>query len=207
MKCPEFEQLLDYLDGRLGGEDAQVVAAHLDSGCKPCAANRQWFERVRAIAASDDSLEPPLWVLKRALRLFDNQMARPRTLDRLGRLVAALIFDSLTLSTVAGVRLAQSGNRQLVYRADDYSIDLQIAVANPAVADLMGQVLRQGEAGFQSVARLSLELIRENQIVGATSTNAVGEFTFNGIECGNYDLQVKAHAASIVIPQLPIAPS
>ena len=70
----------------------------------------------------------------------------------------------------------------------------------------MGQVLRQGEAGFQSVARLSLELIREKKIVGATSTNAVGEFTFNGIECGNYELQVKAHGASIVIPQLPITP-
>ena len=207
MKCPEFEQLLDYLDGRLADQSAQSVAVHLDEGCKPCAANRQWFERVRAIAASDDSLEPPLWVLQRALRLFDNQMARPRTLDRLGRLVATLIFDSLTPSTVAGVRLAQSSNRQLVYRADDYSIDLQIAAANPAAADLMGQVLRQGEAGFQSVARLSLELIREKKIIGATSTNAVGEFTFNGIECGNYELQVKAHEASIVIPQLPITPS
>src|SRR4051794_35077913 len=131
MKCPEFAQLLDYLDGRLADGPAQSVAVHLDEGCKPCAANREWFERVRAIAASDDSLEPPLWVLKRALHLFENQTARPRTLDRLGRLVAVLIFDSLTPSTVADVRLAQSGNRQLVYRADDYSIDLQIAAANP----------------------------------------------------------------------------
>jgi hypothetical protein len=206
MKCPEFEQLLDYLDGRLGDEPAQSVAVHLDEGCKPCAANREWFERVRAIAASDDSLEPPLWVLKRALRLFDNQTASPRALDRFGRLIASLIFDSLTPAAVAGVRLAQTGSRQLVYRAGRYSIDLQIASANPSAADLIGQVLREGEAGFPSVAGLSLELIREDQIVCSTSTNAVGEFTFSGIACGNYDLQVKAHGASIIIPQLPIAP-
>jgi hypothetical protein len=206
MKCPGFEQLLDDFDGRPGGEAAQVVAAHLD-GCKRCAENREWLERVRAIAASDDRIEPPLWVLKRAIRLFDKQTARPRTLDRFGRRVASLIFDSLTPSAVSGVRLAQTGSRQLVYRASDYSIDLQIASANPSTAELIGQVLREGEAGFQSVARLSLELIRENQIVGSASTNAVGAFTFSGIECGNYDLLIKAHGANIIVRQLPILPS
>src|SRR5947199_5735195 len=121
MQCPGFAQLLDYLDGRLAGEEAQVVAAHLDGGCKRCAENREWLARLRAIAASDDRIEPPLWVLKRALRLFDSRTARPRGLDDVGRLVAALIFDSLTPSAVYGVRLAQSGNRQLVYRAGRYS--------------------------------------------------------------------------------------
>ncbi|MEN3335421.1 MAG: hypothetical protein V7641_4786 [Blastocatellia bacterium] len=207
MKCPGFERLLDYLDGRLAGEDAQVVAAHLEGGCKRCAENREWLERVRAIAASDDRSAPPLWVLQRARHLFDSQTVRAGALDRLGRLVAALIFDSLTPAAVYGVRLAQSGNRQLVYRADLYSVDLQIASAHPAAANLIGQVLRQGEAGFQSVARLSLELIRENQIVGSTYTNAVGQFAFNGIECGEYDLQVKAHGATIIIAPLPIVPS
>lgn len=207
MKCPGFEQLLDYLDGRLADQQAQVVAAHLNGGCKRCADNREWVERIRAIAASDDRIEPPLWVLKRAIRLFDNQTARPGALDHFGRLIAALIFDSLTPAAVSGVRLAQSDSRQLVYRAGRYSVDLQIASANPSTAELIGQVLREGEARFQSVARLSLELIRENQIVDSTSTNAVGQFTFNGIECGEYDLQIKAHEASILIRQLPIAPS
>src|ERR1041384_5680821 len=101
MKCSGFEQLLDYLDGRLADQQAQVVAAHLNGGCERCADNRQWVERMRAIAASDDRIEPPLWVLKRAIRLFDNQTARSRALDRFGRLVAALIFDSLTPTAVS----------------------------------------------------------------------------------------------------------
>jgi hypothetical protein len=207
MTCPGFERLLDYLDGRLAGQVAQVVAAHLGGGCKRCAENREWLERVRAIAASDDRSAPPLWVLKRAHRLFDSKTVRAGALDRLGRLVAALIFDSLTPAAIYGVRLAQSGNRQLVYHADRYSVDLQIASANPSAANLIGQVLRQGEAGFQSAARLSLELIRDNQIVGSTTTSAVGQFTFNGIEWGEYDLQIEAHGAAIIIAQLPIVPS
>jgi hypothetical protein len=207
MKCPRFEQLLDYLEGRLADQPAQVVAAHLDGGCKRCADNREWLARVRAIAASDDRIEPPLWVLKRAARLFDKQTARPHALDRFGRLVAALVFDSLTPSAVSGVRQARTDSRQLVYRAGRYSVDLQIDSAHPSTAELIGQVLGEGEAGFQSVARLSVELIRESQAVCSTSTNAVGQFTFSGIAGGDYDLLVKAREATILIRQLPITPS
>src|SRR6266498_1769372 len=142
MKCPGFAQLLDYFDDRLTDGQAQSVAAHLDRGCKRCAGDREWVERVRTIAASDDSLEPPLWVVKHAIRLFANQAAPACVLDRFGRLVAALSFDSLTLSAVAGVRLARTDSRQFVYRAGQYSIDLQIISADPSVVELIGQVLR-----------------------------------------------------------------
>src|SRR5258708_37644266 len=97
-KCPGFDRLMDYCEGLLSDNDAGLIAAHLDSGCRHCAENRQWYERMRTIAAHDISLGPPAWVLKRAVKLFDKNPARPSAVDSLGRLVAQLTFDSLSRS-------------------------------------------------------------------------------------------------------------
>src|SRR5262245_44653107 len=141
MDCPGFEQLIDYCDGLLSDHEAQLVAAHLASGCQSCAADCQWYERVRTIAAGDVSLEPPPWVLKRALKLLDRKAARLDRVDRLVRRVASPLFDSLSQSTLPGVRFAETTNRLLLYRAGPYNIDLQIAVSEQSNVDLAGQVL------------------------------------------------------------------
>ncbi|MCI0486783.1 MAG: hypothetical protein L0229_09305, partial [Blastocatellia bacterium] len=140
MKCPSFERLIDYLDGHLGALEASRVAAHIESECLRCAANREWYEKVRLLAASDDLPEPPPWVLKRALRIFENRPVRPRLVERLGQMVASLVFDSLARPAIAGVRSTETSNRQLLYRAGDYSIDLQVAQAPRSQANLIGQV-------------------------------------------------------------------
>ena len=41
MKCPGFEQLVDYLDGKLTPAGAEQFAAHLAAGCADCAENRR----------------------------------------------------------------------------------------------------------------------------------------------------------------------
>jgi hypothetical protein len=207
MNCPGFEQLIDYCEALLSDHEAQPIAAHLASGCQQCAADCRWYERVRALAAGDVSVEPPPWVLKRALKLFDRKAARPDLFDRLGRRVASLLFDSLSQSTLPGVRLAESPNRQLLYRAGPYSIDLQIALSEPSNVDLTGQVLRENDSRFESVAGLSLALIRDSETVRSTVTNEVGEFTIEGIERGEYELTIATREAVITIRQMPITPS
>ena len=71
MKCPTFERLIDYLDERLSTTAAEIVRTHLDGGCGECASGRDWYLSMKRVAASDDSVEPPPWVFKRALRIFD----------------------------------------------------------------------------------------------------------------------------------------
>lgn len=205
MKCPGFEQLVDYFDGHISGQDAETIAAHLAVGCRRCGENFAWYKHVRAIAAGDDSIEPPAWVLKRALQLFDAQ-ARPRAAEHLGRLVASLVFDSFARPVLSGVRLAEMSNRQLLYRADKYSVDVQIVFSGQASADLIGQVLRESEYRFESVAGLSLKVIHNAQTVCSTATNAVGEFTLNAIAHGEYDLWIETGEGTIIVPRLPISP-
>src|SRR5207247_391309 len=84
MKCPAFEELIDYLDGRLEGRRAEVVGAHLATACESCAGDRQWYERVRAVAGADSSFDPPAWVVKRAIKTFTERPVQPKA-KRFGR--------------------------------------------------------------------------------------------------------------------------
>jgi hypothetical protein len=202
MRCPSFERLLDYLDGSLAEREAERIVSHLSTGCKACAASQNWYLQTRSIAANDDLVEPPAWVTQRAFRIFETQ--RPRLVERLGQAIASLVFDSLARPAVAGVRSTETTNRQLLYNAGDYSIDLQIAPSNQARAELVGQILREGETTFESVANLKLELSREGKKLFDAFTNEMGEFTISGIEPGLYDLQIETPDGRLSAPGVPI---
>src|SRR5689334_14749632 len=154
MNCPAFEQLINYLSGDLAETESAAIASHLDSGCPHCAGHRAWFEQVNQITATDDSIEPPAWVVKRDIRIPDAQSSRPKLTERLAQIVAALVFDSFAGMAPAGVRSVAAATRQLLYQADEYGIDLQIAPSSHSGVDLIGQILRKDENAFDSVAGL-----------------------------------------------------
>lgn len=202
MKCPGFERLLDYLDGDLAAADAARMAAHLASDCAACAANRQWYQQVRTLAATDETTEPPAWVTKRALRIFETQ--RPRLVERIQEAIAALVFDSLARPQMAGVRSTETANRQLLYQAGDFHIDLQIAPVGESHADLVGQVLREGETTFESVAHLPVSVLLGGKTVYEATTNEMGEFVIKGVGQGDYDLRVETNEGSVTAYGVPV---
>jgi hypothetical protein len=204
MNCPSFERLVDFLDKRLDEREAATVATHLATSCAACAETRNWYDRVRLVAADDDSVAPPSWVFKRALRVFDTQRHRPRLTERIGQAIASLVFDSFARPALVGVRSTETSNRQLLYRAGDYSVDLQIAPSEHSRADLIGQVLKEGEPSFESVSGLNLEIARKGQVVFSVITDEMGEFKVSGIEQGVYDLQVQLPKGGITVPDIPI---
>jgi hypothetical protein len=204
MKCPGLERLSDYLDGRLDTMESAAIQAHLVAGCEVCNADGAWYERVRHIAASDESIAPPPWIIKRALRIFEHPQTQPSLAARVGHLIAALVFDNHERRALAGVRATAADNRQLLYRADAYSIDLQIVELEPERAEVTGQLLREGEMLFESVCHLPLALIRDGQTVRATSTNERGEFTIKPVTCGEYDLRIDTTDADITIVGLSV---
>ena len=179
------------------------MTAHLSSGCRRCLDDVGWYERVCAIAASDNFRDPPAWVFKRALRLFETN-AQPRA-DGFDP-IAALVFDSQAHPVLAGVRLAQTSSRQLLYRAGVHSIDVQITFPGPSGADLMGQILVEGECRFESVSGLLIQVAHQGQPVCATVTNTVGEFTLHDIAHNEYDLSIETKEGVIIVPRLPISP-
>ena len=203
MKCPGFEQVIDYLDGKLAPAAAARVAAHLASDCAACADTRAWYEGVRRVAASDDTVLPPAWVFKQAVRIFDTAR-RPRISERLGAIVARLVFDSFARPQLAGIRSTETANRQLLYRAGDFSIDLQVVPSAEARGELIGQVLREGEVNFESVANLRLEIAQGDERPQATVTDERGEFKFSNVDYGSYDLRIELAGGRITVPDLPV---
>jgi hypothetical protein len=207
MKCPSFERLIEYLDNQLNASETARLVAHLSEGCRQCAETRDWYERVRVVAATDESTEPPSWVFKRAVKIFENRKTRPSLIERIGERVASLVFDSLAQPVVAGVRSTETTNRQLLYRAGNFNIDLQVAPAEDLRADLIGQILKEDEVAFESVSGLRLEVVRRGEPVFSTVTDDMGEFKISGIDYGVYDLRIELEDGSITVPGLPLAQS
>lgn len=204
MNCPGFEKLIDYLDGQIADAEADFVKKHLE-GCERCAAVGQWYEKVRVIAAGDEMIEPPSWIARRAIRLFENRRSQSGIKEKLGRLVASLIFDSQAQAAVVGVRSTETMNRQLLYEADNYSIDVQISLSEEPRAGLVGQILRKDDLQFESVSRIPLDLIREGETVRSTLTSETGEFSINEVDFGEYDLRIDLVDVSITVAGLPVA--
>ena len=203
MKCPGFEQLIDYLDGRLVAATAEAVAAHLAAGCSDCAAARDWYESTAAMARSDQSVEPPQWVVKRSIKIFDGTRVQGSLSKRLGNIIATLVYDSFARPSLAGARKAEPTDHQLLYAADDYKIDLLLASTADGTA-ITGQILRESEYLFESTAGIPLSLVVGEKLVHETNTNDVGEFTIPAIDAGRYDLRIEAGEVSITLVGLTI---
>jgi hypothetical protein len=204
MNCPSFENLIAYMDGETAGVVSEAFLAHLAAGCPKCAADSAWYESIKTIAASDDTVDAPQWVLKRAVRLFERQTTPGNITAAFGCLVASLVFDSLARPALAGARTLAATDRQLLYQANHYSIDLQLAAVNENCTQVSGQILRQGEFKFESVCGLKLNLLSEGRTVLSTMTNQFGEFSIVALESGAYDLQIETDEISITVAGLPV---
>ena len=204
MKCPGFENLIAFLDGQLASDQSESVATHIASGCSRCEQSRAFYEQVSSLAATDDSIEPPVWLTKQAIRLFASKRTQPGLVARLQQTVAALLFDSFAQPQVADVRSSATTNRQLLYRADNYSIDLQILLADQANAGVMGQILHSDDMRFESVANIPVGLAQNQQTILTTLTNEKGEFTLQAVEFGDYDLRFDLPDMSINVSGLSI---
>lgn len=207
MKCIGFERLIDYLDNRLPDDEGKRVTAHLESGCSTCVAARDWYQRIRRVMANDESVEPPPWVFRRAVRLVESRRSGEKAITRAARGVVRLIFDSFRQPATAGVRSTGGAERQLLYSLDDYSIDLQIAPSDESCANLIGQILSTAEPGFDSVAGIPVGLVRRGKRVRSTTTDEVGVFVINKLTAGDYDLQIDARDMTINVVGLPVSPS
>jgi hypothetical protein len=207
MKCPSFENILGYLDGEAGRPAAGEIGAHL-SRCDNCAGDRHWYEGVKSLAVADDSVTPPGWVFKRAMKAFKGSVPPAGVLNDLvqkaGRVIAQLVFDSGVQPALAGARSSAVERRQVLYRADEFSIDLQIEPRAQSRVGLAGQILREGDYEFESVAGRCLTLVRDGAEVATTRTNERGEFAITSLDSGSYDLAIDTGELDITIVGLGI---
>jgi hypothetical protein len=145
--------------------------------------------------------EPPHWLLRQGRALFE----RTKSLSRQGALkniLALLVVDNFADGPLLGSRHVGPASRQMLYRTDEYDIDLSIDSIEPSQSvEIIGQSIPLSD-DFESVADAEVELWQGRRAVVATKMNELGEFTFDQVPAGIYDLKIRMRGEEIHIAGL-----
>jgi hypothetical protein len=198
-----FERLVDWVDGRLSEEDSRVVEEQVAVADEATRAQVEWL---RAFArVSDDFVidSPPQKVRDELIRRFAAYAEDGQTPSRLQRLVATLSFDS-GLQPAFGVRSARAvaAQRQLVYTT--YAAELALNIrphVHDGHLDLKGQIFPTDDA---DPASFSVQLLSGADAVDHTATDQLGEFGFESVAPGAYQLLVSGERVEILISPIEL---
>ena len=192
-----FSRLADLAEGRLSPEEAAEERAHL-ADCTRCAGQAAQLGHLAALMRADTSEDAPAALVSDVVRMF---RARRATAEPepglLRRLVAALTFDSSSLTPAFGVRSGQAAPaRQLLFSAGDLDVDLRLA-QGPEGWTVSGQVLGPCTGG-------EVELVGADGSTSArASLNELCEFTLlPPTPEGSYTLRLRLDGAEVEIPEL-----
>ncbi len=196
-----FERLVDWVEGRLPAEEAGIVEEQVADE-----ATRAEVEWLRAFARVNEEVvldAPPREVRDELIWRFDAYAEDRRTPSFLQRLVATLSFDS-GLQPAFGVRSAggQEGQRQLVYTTDAADIALNVRPRpRNGHLDLDGQVFPAEDV---DPASFSVQLLSGADEVGLTTTDELGEFAFESVSPGSYQILVSGERVEILISSVEL---
>jgi hypothetical protein len=196
MPCPSSETLLAFVADESEPDERSLVVAHLETGCEPCRREVAAVSELRRLARDERFLAPSPRVLDRAARI---PSARG-TASELYR-VAALLFDTLTTPLPLGARSALASERQLLFHADEYDIDVHVASAGSGAVRISGQVLPP--ARDSSISGLEVTLVHADRPPISASTNTLGEFAFDGVPEGEYGLIVECEGGRLLVEDFP----
>lgn len=184
-----FERLVALVDGRLDSAEHAGISQHL-AACRRCAADVAWLGRIGGILRS---LAPELQ--RTGSRMRVRALFRALRKPPARHLQAALRFDSARQGPAIGLRAAESHERQLVYTAETFDVDLRVTQADKGW-QLAGQVLGPDTAGFVEAA-------------GDTGTeraplNESCEFTLPPLSAGVYALTLRLGDVEVRIDQIAL---
>jgi hypothetical protein len=141
---PDFEALLDWLEGRLEPDAAAVVAAQVAGGDERTRGTVEWLRGFLAAARALPLHEPPPIVRQSLIQCFARWSRARAELDQEPRLVQArLLFDSRQDVAAAGMRAVAPGSEavHLAYTTEDGDLLLDVYDTRAGRVRLEGQVL------------------------------------------------------------------
>jgi hypothetical protein len=196
----DFVRLIDWLEGRLPGEEARAVEEQLAVADSATLEDVAWLRTFFKVSEETVLQSPPPEVRNALVDRFAAYAEGRRSPGLLQRFVASLRFDS-GLQPAAGLRAAgtQEGQKQLIYSTDVGDVALNVLPrASDKNLDLDGQVLPTRdddvEPGFFSV-----QLLQGGTEVDITATDDLGNFAFESIPPGAYDMLLSTDQYEIVV--------
>jgi hypothetical protein len=196
MRHITIEELMSYIDGKGSDVEKSTLEGHV-LACGGCSELKQEFQTLVHRLKDDASLEPPAGLVQWGIDLFQ-PVTRPQgAASGLRKFIASLVFDTYDQPIQAGVRRVGAPPRQLLFRAGDVDVDVKIESmeANDRIT-LVGQVLSNTEKFFDNTP---VKLESHGIVRYRTTTNVVGEFSFDEVPKDTYHLSVDLPEGQITL--------
>jgi hypothetical protein len=194
----DFETLADWADGRLPESEARAVEKRLERADESTRADAEWlraFSRASRDVVLDDPPAEQRAELASVFEAYAQGRRQPGPLKRL----AATFTSGGGLQPLAGVRSAASreAQGQLIYTTEAADVALNFRRRpGSGELDLDGQVFpNDGE----EPEAFGVQILRGTEEVGTTATDELGEFAFEGVEPGEYQILLSGEQVEILI--------
>lgn len=184
----DIGQWCDYVRGLLDANTEAQMRMHLESSTKD-RLQTMALQRVADLAEFDRTQAPPAWAVRSVKALGSlsrgEETARPSLLQRL---VMSLSFDSLASPALVGTRDAQAHDRQMVFTAGSYRVDLRIEPeADFQSAVLVGQLMKT-DGELVPLVDIPVLARKAGRVVGHAKSGPFGEFQAAGLPASGVDL-------------------
>jgi hypothetical protein len=192
----DFETLADWAEGRLPEEEARAVEQRLAEADEATRAEAEWLRKFYRLSRGVIIEGPPAGQRAELARVFEAYAEGRRRLGPLKRLTATLSFGG-GLQPLAGVRSAGGAEGQLVYttEAADVALNFRRRPGNGKL-DVDGQVFPNDEGEPEA---FGVQILRGIDEVGTTATDELGEFSFEGVAPGEYQILLSSEEVEILI--------
>src|SRR5918998_5001425 len=198
----EFIRLVDWVEGRLSEGEARAVEERVaaDSATR---ADVAWLRAFARVSEETVIASPPPEVREELIERFEAYAEEKRHPGLLQRLVATLTFDS-NLRPAPGLRAATApeSQRQLVYSTGAADVALHVRPRpRDGLFDLNGQIFPANSA---APGAFGVQLLEGASEVATTATNDLGEFTFEAVAPGVYEVLASNERVELRIPHVTL---
>ena len=178
MRHANTDSLIEYAEALLAGKEKDMLNSHVEN-CPSCGTEAsQWLDLLGLFNATPMQGAPEN-DLRQCFAIY--QIRRPTTNVR--EVCASLLSGGLGESAWIGVRGSNS-SQQIHLQTDSADIHLSVS---PIPRVMVGQLLARAAGAFINETRV--ELIHENESVGMTITDGLGEFRIPNVPTGKVRLQ------------------
>jgi hypothetical protein len=170
----DITEWADYVRNTVPQERQERMLAHLQYGCSKCEKVKGILSKFAAICKREDTYNVPRFAEQQVKAMMGLAKApRPSTLQHI---LASLIYDSVSAPQPVGVRGTHQINRQVLFQAGDYSVDLRFEhEKGSASMVLVGQIANQ-KSPDEMLANLPVILVAGNRELTRSISNTFGEF-------------------------------
>src|SRR4051812_30341914 len=170
----DITEWADYVRNVVPADQHEKIRSHLQAGCSKCEKIQAVLSRFADICLREAVYEVPRLAEQQVKALVSLQKTPRRTAFQ--RLLGSLVYDSANDLQPVGVRGTHQINRQVLFHAGDYSVDLRFEhEKGSASMVLVGQIANQ-KAPEENLANVPVILVAGNRELTRSISNTFGEF-------------------------------